>query len=107
NAVEWQNSIRALWHMPRMESFAPFSLAAIALATFLILLFAGRLFRIACLYFAAWLNRFVPRRVSNVIGAGLAALLFWSVGEGVLMRSALNMVDTSFREIDALIDDNM
>ncbi len=107
HAVEWQNSIRALWHMPRMETFAPFSLGVIAIATFLVALAAGRLFRMAYLSFSTRLNRVVPRRVSNVFGAMLAALLFWSVGEGVLLRFALNTIDTSFREIDALIDDNV
>lgn len=105
-AVGWQNSIRALWDLPPLDSAEPYKLALVASVAFLIALLLGRLFRLACLSLSRWLNRFVPRRVSNVIGALLAVALFWSIGQGVLIRSAVDAMDASFQQVDALVDDN-
>jgi uncharacterized membrane protein len=105
-AVGWQNSIRTLWDLPPLDSAEPYKLGLVALVAFLIALLLGRLFRLACLSLSRWLSRFVPRRVSNVIGALLAVALFWSIGQGVLIRSAVDAMDASFQQVDALMDDD-
>lgn len=106
-AAGWQNSIRDLWHMERLESAEPFKLAAIAFVVFLVAVLLGRLFRITVLWTSHKLERFVPRRVSNVIGVLIAVALFWSVVEGVLLRGALHVMDSSLQRLDALIEDNV
>jgi uncharacterized membrane protein len=106
-AAGWQNSIRELWHMQRLESAEPFKLAAIAFVIFLVAVLLGRLFRLTVLWTSNRLERFVPRRVSNVIGAAIAVALFWSVVEGVLLRAALHAMDSSLQKMDALIEDNV
>ncbi|WP_412066073.1 alpha/beta hydrolase [Rhizobium sp. SYY.PMSO] len=106
HATFWQNSIRTLWKMPPIASADPYWLAAVAAATFLVALVVGRLFRIACLLFSQWLSRVVPSRLSKVVGALLAVALFWSIGEGILLRLALDAADASFRQADALIEDD-
>ncbi|MBW9115156.1 alpha/beta-hydrolase family protein [Rhizobium cauense] len=106
-AAGWQNSIRELWHMEPVDTAQPFSVALVAIVTFFIAVLIGRLFRLTCLYLSEWLSRFVPRRVSQVVGAALAIALFWSVVEGVLLRSALHVADASFRKVDALLEDDV
>ncbi|NEI69212.1 hypothetical protein GR212_06455 [Rhizobium lusitanum] len=107
HATSWQNSIRILWKMPPIASADPYWLAAVAAATFLVALIVGRLFRIACLLFSQWLSRMVPSRLSKVIGVLLAVALFWSIGQGILLRLALDAADASFRQADALIEDDL
>ena len=107
HATFWQNSIRILWKMPPIASADPYWLAAVAAATFLVALIVGRLFRLACLVFSRWLSRVVPSRLSKVVGALLAVALFWSIGQGILLRAALDAADASFKQADALIDDDL
>ncbi|MGV1759845.1 alpha/beta hydrolase [Rhizobium sp. A22-96] len=107
HATFWQNSIRILWKMPPIASADPYWLAAVAAATFLAALIIGRLFRLAYLVFSRWLSRVVPSRLSKVVGALLAVALFWSIGQGILLRGALDAADASFKQADALIDDDL
>ncbi len=104
-AAEWQNTVRSLMGLGPVESVEPIELAAIALGIFLVVIVLARLFRQTFRLFSRWLNRVVPRRVSRVVGGVLAVALFWSVAQGVLFKVVLRMVDTSFRELDAMIDD--
>ncbi len=106
-AAGWQNSIRDLWHMERVDTAQPFSVAFVAIVAFFIAVLIGRLFRLTCLYLSEWLSRFVPRRVSQVVGGVLAIALFWSVVDGVLLRAAMHLADSSFRRVDALLEDNV
>lgn len=106
-AAGWQNSIRDLWHMQRLDSAEPYKLAAVAAVVFLAAVLLGRLFRLTVLWLSDRLSRFVPRRVSNVVGGLIAILLFWSVVEGVLLRGALHVIDSSFQKVDALLEDNV
>ncbi|MBL0375338.1 alpha/beta-hydrolase family protein [Rhizobium sp. KVB221] len=103
----WQNSIRSLWGMDRIESAEPFKLALIAALIFIIALIAGRLFYFTWLAVSRWLAKFVPPRISNVVGGFVALALFWSAVEGVLLRAALHVADSSFQKVDALIEDKV
>ncbi len=107
NAMEWQNSIRVLWHMEARDSAGPLLLVGVAIAAFVVLLGLGRLFRLAVARFAGWTATVIPRRVANVLGLAMAALLFWTAGQGLLLRWALNATDASFQSVDALVDDDI
>lgn len=104
HAVAWQNSIRTLWQMEPQESSDPFRLAAIAGITFAVLLALGWLFQLAASRFSHWLDAIMPRRVSNVVGLTLAIAVFWLVGQGLLVKWALDATDVSFQKADALIE---
>ncbi|TCL75564.1 alpha/beta-hydrolase family protein [Rhizobium sp. BK251] len=106
-AAGWQNSIRELWHMEPLDTAEPYKLAIVAAIVFLLAVLIGRLFRLTCLAISDWLSRFIPPRVSRVVGTVIAVALFWSVVEGVLLRSALHMADSSFRRVDALLEDDV
>lgn len=103
-AADGQNSIRAVMGMAPVESAHPVKLCLTALATFAVLLALGRLFALAARAIAARAHRLVPRRVANVVGFGLATLLFWSLANGVLIRAAFPLLDSSFQRYDALLE---
>jgi len=103
-ATGWQNSIRELMSLEPVDTAQPLEVALIALAVFAILIGLARFFELTLRFVAARVNRFLPRRVSNVIGIVAAVALFWSVISGVLLRVGLHIADASFREYDQLIE---
>lgn len=103
-AAEWQNSIRTLMGLEPVDSAYPFRIGLIALLTFVLLMAVARLFRLVINVTATWLRRFVPRRISNLLGVVAAVALFWVVVDGVLFRFAIRAVDASFRAYNELIE---
>ena len=103
-AAEWQNSVRAAMKMEPVDTAHPFKVCAIALITFVVLLALARLFVLVTRFLSARTRRFVPKRVANVLGVLVAALLFWSIANNLLIRTAFRALDSSFREFDALLE---
>ena len=103
-AAQWQNSIRELMGIDPVDTAHPLKVGLIALATFIVLVAWARLFQLTFNFLSTRLERFVPRRVSNVIGALIAVALFWTAINGVLLRAALHAADSSFRHMDELIE---
>lgn len=102
--AEWQNAIRTVMKMAPVETAHPLKVCAIALVTFVVLLVLGRLFALIARFLAARIRRLIPRKVANVIGVLVAGLLFWSIASNVLIRTAFNALDSSFRELDVLLE---
>lgn len=101
----WQNSIREPMGMAPVESSGPFQLAAVAVVVFLVVVLLSRLFLM--------LIRLVERKAARLglsvraargLGLAGAALVFFLIADGVLIRGFLNMADGSFRAFDALIE---
>ena len=103
-ATEWQNSIRAVMNLEPVDTVHPLEVGLIALAAFIVLIALARLFQLTLVFISEWLNRYVPRRVSYVVGATIAVLLFWSAADGILFRYALRAADSSFARLDALLE---
>jgi uncharacterized membrane protein len=103
-AMEWQNSIRAVMKMEPVETAHPFKVCAIALITFFVLLALARLFKLVTRFLSTQIQRFIPRKIANAVGLLLAVLLFWSIANNFLIRTAFRSLDYSFREFDALIE---
>jgi len=103
-AAEWQNTIRLRMGMEPVDTAHPLVICAVALATFAVLLSLARLFGFAARYLSSRAGRFVPRRVANVIGVAFTVLLFWSLANDVFFRTALHVLDSSYREYDALLE---
>ncbi len=106
-ASAWQNSIRDLMGLARVETARPYYVGMIALAVALVLIGLARLFIFVFRRVSLWLYRFVPRRLAQVVGAVVAILLFGMIIDGVLFRYALRAADSSFARMDALIDDGI
>ena len=103
-SAQWQNSIRELMQLEPVDSAYPLEVGLIALAVFAILMALACLFRLTFRFVAIRVNRLLPRRISNVIGAVVAVALFWSVISGVLFRVSLPVVDSSFQAYDELVE---
>lgn len=104
HAPGWQNSIRELMELAPVETAYPLEVIAIALVVFALLIVLARLFRMTMRFVAARADRFLPGRLSNVVGVITAVALFWAVFDGVLFRGALRVADASFQEYDRLIE---
>jgi len=103
-ASEWQNSIRALMQMPPAEGARPLTVGVAAFALVAVALLVARLFRLTYRVAARFLARYVPPRVSTLLGLVVAAAAFWSVFDGVLFRWLLRAADSSFQQLDAMIE---
>lgn len=103
-AAFWQNSIRLRMDMPPVEGAQPLAVAAIALAVFAVIILIARLFQAVYRRSRGRVGRYVPERVSLVIGIAAAVLLFVLIVNGVLMRVFLNGADRSAAAFDALIE---
>lgn len=102
----WQNSVRALMQLPPNATIEPFLLILTAALVFILLIAIGRLFKMMVLASYVRASRVVPRRIAVVAAILISAFVFWTVADGVLFHVALRVVDSSFREADALIDDD-
>src|SRR5580704_3322043 len=103
-AAEWQNSIRAAMSLPPLETAHPLKVSAIAFITFMVLLALARLFGLVTRFLSSRIRLFIPRKVANVVGVLAAGLLFWSIANNLLVRTAFRALDSSFREFDALLE---
>ncbi|MCG5501309.1 alpha/beta hydrolase [Ectothiorhodospira lacustris] len=103
-AAEWQNSIRALMGIEKLAGVQPVLSGVIAAGVFVLILGLARLFQWVFRTLATRLHRHVPHRISQIISITAAVLLFWTVINGVLVNSALRVLDRSFQQLDALID---
>ncbi|MGE3872994.1 MAG: alpha/beta hydrolase [Parvibaculaceae bacterium] len=102
--TEWQNSIRELMKLEPVTSAHPFEVCLIAIVTFLVLIVLARLFKAVVHRVSSTTRRFAPPRVSRVIGFTVSVLLFWTIVNGLLARTALHLLDSSFAAFDALIE---
>lgn len=103
-AADGQNSVRTLMGLAPVESAEPFKTGLIALATFVILIGLARLFQRIYRSSSRWLNRYVPRRLSHFIGFVLATIIFATAINGILFRFGLQVLDSSYKQYDALIE---
>lgn len=101
---DWQNAIRRLMELEPQGSAHPFEVCIIAVITFLAVIALARLFGAVVRLVSSRTGRFVPRRVSKVLGFAAAILLFWAVANGVFFRYAFRALDSSFAHLDALIE---
>lgn len=106
-ASTWQNSVRELMNLPPVETARPFSVGLIAILVFVSLLGLARLLRLIKRMVSRTANRWVPGRISLVVGVTVTALLVWSLASGVLARFALSSFDASFQQLDLLIEDEL
>ncbi len=103
-AAEWQDSIRERMGMPIVGRAEPLTVGLLAVVVFVVLLLIARSFRGVGGLVRRWLARYVPERVSMLLG-GLAALaLFWALVDGVLLRGFMKAADSSFSALDARIE---
>jgi uncharacterized membrane protein len=102
--TEWQNAIRARMAMEPVAGVHPATIVAVAAVTATALFALALVFRALSRRLSAGAGRIVPRRVAGFVGVVAAAVLLWTVASGVFFRGAMNALDSSYRELDALIE---
>lgn len=105
HSVAWQNSIRSLMGIQPLHSANALLVILIASFLALILILISQYIYILTSYINAKLSRFLPRRFSMVIGAFIITLLVINVINGVLAKSVLRIMDSSYQKLDHLFDD--
>lgn len=100
----WQNSIRALMEMEPTAGVQRVQVALIATAFFGLFLLLARMFSKTYALFTALIHRRVPVRLANVLSFAIAVSLFWTLANGVAYNFALRAFDSSYRQLDALIE---
>lgn len=103
-ATQWQNGVRALMDMEAEAGLSFLVIGAVALLVFLVLILLAKLFRHTFRWLSHRLQRFIPRRIAYVAGSLAALLLFWSAIDGIVFSMALRAADSSYQQIDALIE---
>jgi len=104
HASGWQNSLRQLMGLEESASVNPFLIGSIAIAVFLGVLLVARLFLIVKENLARKLEKYIPRRVSYVVGLITTFILFWFIANGLLFSSLLRFADSTYQQIDTLIE---
>ncbi len=103
-ASGWQNSLRQMMGMPEDATVRPVLIGAIAIAVFLTVLLISRLFLIVKHSLNRKLQPYIPPRVSFVVGLITTFILFWLIINGVLFSQLLQLADSSYQQVDALIE---
>ncbi len=103
-ASGWQNSVRELMGLEESATVNPFLIGTIAILVFLAVLFLGRLFLATKRNLSKKLERYIPRRVSYVVGLVTTFVLFWLVANGLLFSLILQFADSSYQQFDALME---
>lgn len=106
-AADFQDSVRALMELEPAGGGRAVETVIIAIIVFAVILALARIIALLIGFLARRLGRLVPRRVANVTGAAIIALLAWTAIDGLLFKGVLRVVDTSFRRFDALIEPNV
>lgn len=103
-AAGWQDEIRALMGIEPVASIGPFTTGLVAAVTFAALIGLARLFVLVGRWVGARAARRWPPRVARLVGIAVAVLIFWGVASGIVLRAGLQMANSSYREVDALIE---
>ncbi len=104
-ASEWQNGLRALMEMPPVDTVRPFFIAGTAAAVFLALVWFARLSWLVVRKLSNTLARVLPGPQALLIAITLTALLFWNIGNGVLVRWALTAADSVYAGLDGVFEE--
>lgn len=106
-AAEWQNSIRGLMQLDPVDSAHPLKVGLIAFGVFVALVGLGRLIALVFRVSARNIGRVAPGPVARLVGGVVTVALFWSIFNGIFFHWALVAADASFRQLDALVDEDI
>ena len=99
----WNDVIGRLMHLPPAGASRPLVVGTGALLVALLLLTLGRGAARLVRWATAVAARHLPRRVATLLGSVVAGLLLIGLVNGVIVRTVLNGLDSSYRAADELI----
>ena len=101
----WQNSIRLRMEMEPIDSAYPLTVFGVAIVTALVFILLARLILFAAAKAVGVIHRYLPRRISVVLGGTAFVLLLMSFVDGVILKSILHALDETFAAMDRLLED--
>ncbi len=104
-ASGWQNGLRELLDMPPVETGRPFTLLGGALGLFLVLFWLVQGTRLIIARLKGRLARLLPGPQALAVAIVLIAVLFWNIGNGVIVRGAFNAADATYAGLDAIFEE--
>ncbi len=102
---DWQNGLRVLLAMPPVDTARPFSIAGGAVAVFLLLLWLVRLSKWLVARLSGKFARVLPGPQALLVAILLTAVLFWNIGNGVIIRNAFNAADRIYAALDGRFEE--
>ena len=106
-SIDWQNDVRSVLKMAPLSRWQLIQTAGVAVVVFAVLFAIGVGVREIFRRVTHLLDRFMPRRVAVLLGVALAILLSWTIINGIIFRTGLHLADSSFRELDALVQSDL
>ena len=106
-SLAWQNAIRQSMGLAPEQSGRLLAVLAIALGVATLLLLLSRLFLTLAHLVEGRAGRFLSRPLAWVAGLAIAALVFWSIGNGVLVSRMLTIMDAAYAKIDSTIQTDL
>lgn len=103
-SARWQDAVRELMGMEPSGAERAVWLALISGGVFGVLWLVARLFQRVFDWITLRLNRRMPSRISSLVGLAMTFILFWTLIDGVMVRTMLRLADRSFQQLDALMD---
>ncbi len=102
-APHWQNMVRQVFGMAPIGRAVSLQVGATALVVFAALLGGVRLVWGLSMRLSTALARRLPHRLANLLGVLVVVALVVFLGNRVLLRVAMQLIDSSFRQADALL----
>ncbi len=102
-APQWQNMVRHVFGMAPVGHAVSLQVGVIAVGLFALLLGGVRLLRGLNAQFSRGLATKLPQRLANLLGLVMVVTLVVVVGNRLLVRAAMELIDSSFRQADAMI----
>ena len=102
-ANSWQNSVRAVMHMPPVDQSQPLVIAAVALPIAAALMVLGKLLVMLIRLVWSWLSPHLPRRAALVLATLLVAIVVGALVNNLFWRSALRAADNFYERLDAFV----
>lgn len=100
----WENRLRALMDMEPIDNAGQITIAATALAVFLVLVLLARLIGLSFRTLNRSFHTRLPRRVALLVSVLLTTILVWTIANGVFVSQAMKAMDASFRALDATFE---
>ncbi|HTM84174.1 MAG TPA: alpha/beta-hydrolase N-terminal domain-containing protein, partial [Mycobacterium sp.] len=100
----WQSRLRDLIGVPQLKWFSYPLTAVLAIVVLFALVELGQATRMLFRYLVAQLNRVAPPRVSRVVVATLLVSLLIALLNGVVVKSAMRTMNTTFASVNEEMD---
>ena len=104
-ASGWQDGLRAILNMPPVETARPITILGGALGLFFLLFWLVQGTRLIVARVKGRLARLLPGPQALAVAIILTAVLFWNIGNGVIVRGAFNAADATYAGLDALFEE--